>query len=73
MRPPTIALLAKATGYSTATVSLALRHHPRISDTTRREIAAKAEELGYRPNPMVRALMADVRQREGMRYKATLS
>ena len=73
MPPPTIALLAKATGYSTATVSLALRHHPRIPEATRRKIAAKAEAMGYRPNPMVRALMADARRRDGARHKATLS
>ena len=43
------------------TVSLALRRAPRISAATRERVLAAAERLGYRRNPLVAALMADLR------------
>lgn len=42
---------------SRATVSLALRHHASIPAVTRHRIQALADQLGYRPNPLVAALM----------------
>lgn len=53
----TLADVAKAVGLHVSTVSLALRHHPRIPESTRRRVEAKAREMGYRPNPLVTALM----------------
>lgn len=55
--------IARAVGLHQTTVSLALRHHPRIPEATRRKILAAAERLGYRPNPLVSALMASRRRR----------
>ncbi len=52
----TIKDIARAAGVSTATVSLALRHHPRISQETTRKIAALAKKMNYRPDPMLQAL-----------------
>ena len=48
--------IAKKVGVSHVTVSLALRGHPRISETTRMQIREVAEKLGYRPDPMLAAL-----------------
>jgi LacI family transcriptional regulator len=38
-------------------VSLALRNHASIPPTTRAKVQAAAQELGYRPNPLISALM----------------
>lgn len=48
--------IARKVGVSHVTVSLALRDHPRISETTRRQVREVAEEMGYRPDPMLTAL-----------------
>lgn len=59
---PTIKTIAEALGVSAATVSMALRGHPRISLPTRQRVEQKARELGYRPNPSVAELMAQIRE-----------
>lgn len=61
MASPSIKSIAEAAGVSIATVSLALRNHPRISRATSQRIHDVARQLGYRPNPLVTALMAHVR------------
>lgn len=48
--------LAAQLGVSHATVSLALRGSPRISATVREKVVKLAEEVGYRPDPMLSAL-----------------
>ncbi len=53
--------VAEAAGVSVMTVSLALRHDPSISPSTRKRVHAVAERLGYRSNPLVSALMAGLR------------
>jgi len=50
--------VAHATGVSRATVSLALRHHPGIPESTRARVRQAADALGYRPDPLVATLMA---------------
>lgn len=50
--------VAVVAGVHQTTVSLALRKHRSIPPATQERIRAIAEELGYRPNPMVSALMA---------------
>ena len=40
------------------TVSLAMRNHPRLPEETRRRIQKIAEQLGYRPDPFLQALVA---------------
>lgn len=52
----TIRDVAAKLGLSAMTVSLALRDHPRISSTTKERIRATMDKLGYRPNPVARAL-----------------
>ena len=53
--------IADKVGVSRATVSLALRDAPSISSATRLRIREVAEGLGYKPNPMVSALMTHQR------------
>ena len=49
--------VAKRAGVHRSTVSLALRDHPRISGEVRVRIRKLAEDMGYRINPLVAALM----------------
>jgi LacI family fructose operon transcriptional repressor len=56
--------IADATGYARSTVSLALRNHPSLPAETREKIHAAAEKLGYRPNPLVAALMTQLRSKK---------
>jgi DNA-binding LacI/PurR family transcriptional regulator len=58
----TIRKLAKMLGVSDATVSLALRNHPRISPSTREKVQKMAAEVGYRGNVLVNALLTQVRR-----------
>lgn len=53
--------IAKKAGVSVNTVSLALRESPRLKASTRAHVKQVAEELGYRPDPALSALMAKVR------------
>lgn len=55
--------VADAAGYSRATVSFALRDNPSIPAKTRAHIREVARRLGYRPNPLVAALMSQQRRR----------
>lgn len=52
----TLADLARLAGVSTATASVALNNKPGVSESTRQRIIALAEEVGYRPNRLGRAL-----------------
>jgi len=53
----TLADIAAKAGVSVMTVSRALRNQANISPTTQQRIQKIADELGYRPNPLVSALM----------------
>ncbi|MCW1923149.1 LacI family transcriptional regulator [Luteolibacter arcticus] len=55
--------LARDVGVSVSTVSKALRNDPSISVSRCLAIQAAAERLGYRPHPMVSALMAQMHHR----------
>jgi LacI family transcriptional regulator len=54
--------IADALSISKMTVSLALRKHPKISETTRKKVASMAKQLGYIPNPEVSKYMAAIRK-----------
>lgn len=69
---PTIRTLAKIAGVSSATVSLALRNHPRIRPQVRERIQQIAKEAGYRPNAIVSHLIAQVRASRRASYQSTL-
>lgn len=57
-RRVTLSDIAKKAGVHVTTVSLAMRNHPRLPEGTRQRIQALAEEMGYRPDPLLRALVA---------------
>lgn len=54
--------VARASGYSRAAVSMALRGDRTIPEATRDRIRGVADRLGYRPSPLVAALMSRRRQ-----------
>ncbi len=64
--------LAEKLGLSANAVSLALRNHPSISKATRERVQAMADQMGYRPNPLVAALTAD-RNKRGRSGVTTLA
>jgi DNA-binding LacI/PurR family transcriptional regulator len=53
--------IADRAGVTRATVSMALRNHRRIGEATRLRVQGIALHLGYRPNPMISALMSNLR------------
>jgi LacI family transcriptional regulator len=55
---PTMKDIAAHAGVHQTTVSLALRNHPSIPPHTRDRIKKVAEDLGYRPDPMLSSLIA---------------
>ena len=56
----TMSTVARAAGVVPSTVSKALRDDPSISDALKEKIQKVAKELGYRPNPLVATLMAQL-------------
>ena len=65
---PTLRSIARAAGVSHETVSRALRHDSRVSAATGERIRSLADQLGYRTNPLVSALM---RTRFGFNVRRT--
>jgi LacI family transcriptional regulator len=57
-RRVTLADIAVKAGVHVTTVSLALRNHPRLPLATRTRIQGLAKQLGYRPDPFLRALVS---------------
>src|SRR5690606_6255382 len=59
MNPHRISMddVAQAAGVSPATVCRALRNDPRITPETSKRVHAAARELGYRPDPLLSALV----------------
>lgn len=53
--------VAREAGVSASTVSRALRSDPRISPLTRKKVEEVVARMGYRPNPLVSALMTQLR------------
>lgn len=53
--------IAAALKLSPATVSLALRHSPKIPEKTRARVVAHAEKIGYRPDAKLTELMSRLR------------
>lgn len=65
--------VAQAAGFHQTTVSLALRNDPRLPIATRERIQQLAEKMGYRPHPLVSALIALRRSRRPPRFRASLA
>lgn len=65
--------VAEAAGVHRTTVSLALRDSPRLPAAKREEIKSIAERIGYRPHPLVSALMTSRVSRREPKHQATLA
>jgi LacI family transcriptional regulator len=65
--------VAREAGVSKNTVSLALRNDSQIPTTTRQRIAAIAERMGYRRNPVVGELMARLHAGGSRRFRSCLA
>lgn len=63
----TMETIARRLKVSKVTVSNAMRGGGRVSDETRARVLKLAAELGYRPNPLVTALMSGLRRRRSGR------
>ncbi len=61
----TLRQIAKQAKLSVATVSYALRGHPKVPEATRNHVLEIASSLGFKPNPRVAALMAHIRGSRG--------
>ena len=59
--PITMRDVAREAGVNLSSVSRALRNDPQVSIATRTRIQKLAKKMGYRPNPLVQALAAQVR------------
>jgi LacI family transcriptional regulator len=62
--PPTLREIARLAGVSHTTVSLSLRNDPSIPEPTRARVRALADDMGYRSNVLVSALMSQVRLKQ---------
>ncbi len=58
MKKPTINDVAAAAGVSRATASRALSDYGRISESTRNQVKAAANKIGYTPNQVARSMRA---------------
>lgn len=72
MARTTLRDIAAQTGFAHSTVSLALRGKAKVDEKTRSAILSAAEKLGYRPHPLISALMASRRSRMGKAIRAQL-
>ena len=60
-RPVRMQDIAEALGVAKSTVCRGLQGHPKCGPALRAKILAKADELGYRPDPLQRVHMAQLR------------
>jgi DNA-binding LacI/PurR family transcriptional regulator len=65
--------IAEKLGVSHATVSLALRNHPSISEKRRVQVRQVAEEMGYTPDPHLAALAAYRRSNTRAEIRSTIA
>ena len=65
--------IALRAGVSKNAVSLALRHDPQIPEKTRRRIERVARSMGYKKNPTVTHLMAQLRMARAPAFQASLA
>lgn len=72
-RAVTLQDIARRAGVSKMTVSLALRGHPDAAAKTRDRLRRLAEEMGYRPNPLIVANMAQLRAGRPAAFAGTIA
>ena len=67
----TIKELSARCGLSVSTVSKALNDYPDVSEETRQQVRAVADEMGYRPNAIARSLKIGRTFNLGVLYSTT--
>ncbi|AHF91348.1 LacI family transcriptional regulator [Opitutaceae bacterium TAV5] len=72
-KPPTLQTIANRAKVSRMTVSRALRNHPSLPRKTCERIQKIATRIGYRTNPLVSALMAQLRNGRPPKSHPTLA
>jgi len=65
--------IARRIGISHATVSLALKNHPNISQRRKEEVQRVAKEMGYRPDPALSSLIAYRRGRKEVPIRSSIA
>jgi len=65
--------IAKRLGVSHATISLALKNHPNISQRRKEEVQRVAKEMGYRPDPALSSLIAYRRGRKEIPIRSSIA
>lgn len=65
--------IAEQAGVSRSTVSRVLRNDPRISESTAGRVREAARKLGYRPNPLLSALMERIRAGRKISYQGVIA
>ncbi|MCF3650370.1 LacI family DNA-binding transcriptional regulator [Synoicihabitans lomoniglobus] len=66
-------MIADEAGVSRAAVSMALRNHPRIPESTRLRIQKIARKLGWKPNPLLAEAMSAIRAGQPSADRVTLA
>lgn len=69
----TVRDIAARVGLHFTTVAMALRNSAKVAPSTAAHIREIAREMGYRPNPMVSALMAQQRARKQPNFSTVLA
>lgn len=70
---PTVRSIARASGFSVATVSEALRGTSRVKEATRKAIIAEAERQGYAHNALIGDVMSRMRRSQTMDYSGNIA
>lgn len=65
--------IAREAGLSQSAVSLALRNRPEVSPATIKRVRAAARTLGYQPDPLVSALMAQRHKGRANPFRAKIA
>ncbi len=73
MKPVALKDIARRAKVHLSTVSLALRNSPNLPERTRARLQRIARQMGYRPNPLVSALMAQRGRRKAVEVQAALA
>lgn len=73
LKPVTLRQVAQRAGVSVMTASRVLRNQGNVSPATREAVLTATRELGYRPNPLVSALMTYRRASRVIRDTLTLA
>lgn len=60
---PTLGDVARSAGVARSTVSKVLRRYPGVAESTRIRVMAAVDRIGYRPDPLVSTLMAQIHPR----------